>query len=83
MYRLLFKDALDPSDIRPYQELDLNRHGVEQGETALDPDSASPAAPEPEPPPVDWGALAPLICLTAAQEKARRFWPRPAGRLRS
>jgi len=69
LYRLLLKDALDPSDIRPYQELDLNRHGVEQGETALDPDSASPTVLEPEPAPVDLGALAPLLCLTAAQEK--------------
>jgi type III secretion protein L len=63
LYKLLFKDALDPSDIHPYRELDLSR--PVEPEAAIAPEEAAAVAEG-----SDLSALAPLLCLTAAQEQA-------------
>jgi flagellar biosynthesis/type III secretory pathway protein FliH len=66
LYKLLLKNSLDPNEIQPYRELDLDQPSEE---TAL-------AAPEVEPAEAeafDWDVLGPLVCLTAAQQKAEEM----------
>lgn len=62
MYKLLCKDTLDPNEVRPYRETDLSPREESAG-ASIDEE---PAAVEL----VDLAALAPFLCLTAAQEKA-------------
>ena len=65
MYKLHAKDTLDASEVHPYRELDLSAP-EESGVESLEDD---PAPPEPEEI-CDWSALAPLVCLIAAEAKA-------------
>jgi flagellar biosynthesis/type III secretory pathway protein FliH len=65
LYKLLCKDSLDANEVHPYRELDL---GLPE-EPAAEPSEAEPQAAEPEEI-FDWSAVAPLVCLTAAQQSA-------------
>jgi flagellar biosynthesis/type III secretory pathway protein FliH len=66
LYKLVLKGSLDPREIQPYRELDLSLSGEE--ETA----KASEAEPV-ETESLDLSALGPLLCWTAAQEKAQEI----------
>lgn len=66
MYKLLFKGSLDPNDIQPYRELDLDRPSEE-------PAGAAPEVEAVEAESFDLDVLGPLVCLTAAQQKAEEI----------
>jgi flagellar assembly protein FliH len=74
LYKLVLKNSLDPNDVQPYRELDLDRPSEE-------PVAAAPEAIEAvEAESFDLDALGPLFCLTAAQQKAEEIVAAAHGR---
>jgi flagellar biosynthesis/type III secretory pathway protein FliH len=68
LYKLLCKESLDASDVHPYREQDLDP----PEEPAAEPSEEEPREIEPEEI-FDWSAVAPLVCLTAAEESAAKI----------
>jgi len=64
LYKLLFKDALDASQIQPYLEVDLCL-GEAADIASLEEEPAVEAAAI-----LELSALGPLVCLIAAQDRA-------------
>jgi flagellar biosynthesis/type III secretory pathway protein FliH len=66
LYKLVLKNSLDPKDIQPYRELDLSRQDD-------DPVAEAPEEEIVEAESFDLDALGPLLCLTAAEQKAEEI----------